>query len=325
MNNTSTNTVYVKKESSGWKWFFGIVLVLIFIGLLMVAGSFLIFSSAVTNMDTGDYYYETTGGSGSERIAVVDLDFTIISSESIVRQFKKYAKDDRVKAIILRINSPGGGVAASQEMYEIIRRTRDGGKPVIVSMGSIAASGGYYSACGSSYIFANPGTLTGSIGVIINLMSFKELAEKIGIKETTIKSGELKDAGNPFKVLTEKDSLYFQDIINNSFQQFFDVVATERHIDRERLKEIANGRVFTGSQALELGLVDKLGTFDDAVKYAADLVGIEGDPPLVRERRRKGFFTYVIEGLTHSEFDDIKQEVKEEYIDAPLLQYKFVK
>ena len=125
--------------------------------------------------------------------------------------------------------------------------------------------------------------------------------------------------------MSEKDSLYFQDIINNSFQQFFDVVATERHIDRERLKEIANGRVFTGSQALELGLVDKLGTFDDAVKYAADLVGIEGDPPLVRERRRKGFFTYVIEGLTHSEFDDIKQEVKEEYIDAPLLQYKFVK
>lgn len=325
MENTSTNTVYIKKESSGWKWFFAIILVLIFFGMLSIAGSFIIFSKAVTNLDTGDYYYETSGGHGSKKIAVVDLDFTIISSESIVRQFKKYAKDDNVKAIILRINSPGGGVAATQEMYEIIKRTRDGGKPVIVSMGSIAASGGYYSACGSSYIFANPGTLTGSIGVIINLMSFKDLAEKIGIKETTIKSGELKDAGNPFKVLSERDSLYFQDIIDNSFQQFFDVVATERRIDREKLKEIANGRVFTGSQALDLGLIDELGTFDDAVKYAADKVGIEGDPPLVRERRRKGFFTFMLESMNHSEFDDIKEEVKTEYIDSPLLQYKFVK
>jgi protease-4 len=323
--NTSTNTVHVQKSSSGWKWFFGIMLVLLFFGLLAIAGSFLIFSKAVTTIDTGDYYYETTGGRSSDRIAVVDLDFTIISSESIVRQFKKYAEDDKIKAIVLRINSPGGGVAASQEMYEIIKRTRDGGKPVIVSMGSIAASGGYYSACGSSYIFANPGTLTGSIGVIINLMSIRDLAEKIGLKQTTIKSGELKDAGNPFKILTEQDSLYFQEIIDDSFRQFFDVVATERRIDREELKKIATGRVFTGSQALNLGLVDQLGTFEDAVKYAANKVGIEGEPTLVRERQRKGFWTLMLEGITHSEFDDIKQEVKEEYIDAPLIQYKFVK
>jgi protease IV len=323
--NTGTNTVVVQKSSSGWKWFVGIALILVFFGLLFVAGSFLIFSKAITNMDTGDYYYETSNGKGSDKIAVVDLDFTIISSESIVRQFKKYAEDENVKAIILRINSPGGGVAASQEMYEIIKQTRDNGKPVIVSMGSIAASGGYYAACGSSYIFANPGTLTGSIGVILNLMSFKDLADKIGIKETTIKSGELKDAGNPFRNLTTQDSLYFQEIIDDSFRQFFEVVATERKIDREELKSIANGRVYTGSQALNLGLVDELGTFEDVVKYTADLVGIEGDPPLVREKRQKGFFTILLEGMTKSDFDDITTEVKEEYIDAPLLQYKFVK
>ena len=322
--NTTTNTVITKKDNSGWKWFIGIMLVLIFFGLIFVAGSFLIFSKAVTEIDTDDYYVERSGGSGG-KIAVVDLDYTILSSGDIVRQFKKFGKDESIKAIVLRVNTPGGGVAASQEMYEIVKRTRDAGKPVIVSMGSIAASGGYYVSCGSSYIVSNPGTLTGSIGVIISLMNFRNLAEKIGIEDNTIKSGDLKDAGNPLRKMNTKDSLYFQEIIDNSFQQFFEVVATERKIDREKLKEIATGRVFTGLQAKGLGLVDELGTFEDAIRIAAERVGIEGEPTIVREKRRKGFFTILLEGLTRSQFDDIKQEIKEEYIDAPLVKYKFVK
>lgn len=308
-----------KSSSSGWKWFWGIFISLSLIVLVFVGVSFIFFAKSVSSKK--DYYFEYKGN-GEGKIGVVELDYAIYSSESLIRQFKKFGEDKSIKAIILRVDSPGGGVAASQEMYEIIRRTRDI-KPVIVSFGSIAASGGYYAACGGSIIVSNPGTLTGSIGVIAQFISMKDLADKLGIKENTIKSGELKDSGSPLREMNEKDREYFQDVVNDSFEQFFHVVLKERKLNEEELRKIANGRVFTGRQAKDLGLVDTLGTFDDAVKIAADMVNIEGEPILVRERERKGLLEIFLEGSGNNELREIKEEIKQEFIDAPVLQYKF--
>ncbi len=320
---------YYRNSNSG-KWFWGIILSLLIFAIVFAGFSFLFFAKMVGgSRNDGEYTYNTSGR-GNGKVAVVDLDYTIISSDAIVRQFKQYREDKSIKAIVLRINSPGGGVAASQEMYEAIKRTRDSGKPVIVSFSSLAASGGYYAACGGSTIISEPGSLTGSIGVIINLTNFKELAEKIGVKEVIIKSGELKDAGNPFRDVNEQDKAYFQDIVNDSFDQFLDVVSKERKIDKDSLRKIANGRVYTGRQALILHLVDKLGTFDDAVVLAGKMAGIEGEPVLVKEKEKYSLIKQIIEGSTkqtdiNSDIHDIKELLKNEILAQPVLQYKFVR
>lgn len=310
---------YQPKKSHFWKWFWGIA---IFVFVIFFIGLSVLFYVAINRMSGEDNYYYEYSGSGKGKIGVVELDYTIISSEAIVRQFTKLSEDKSIKAIILRINTPGGGVAASQEMYEIIKKTNEK-KPVVVSIGSIGASGGYYAACGSSLIVANPGSLVGSIGVIANFISIKGLADSWGIKETTIKSGELKDAGNPFREPNTKDIEYFQDIVDNSFKQFFNVVKEERSIDSTDLIKIANGRVFTGEQGLGLNLVDKLGTFEDAVKLTAEMVGIDNKPVLVRERERRNYFDLFYESLFKSELKEVKDELKSEYLEAPILQYKF--
>lgn len=309
------------KSNSG-RWFWGIFIGLIVIALIFVGVAFLVLAVSVTA--TGDRNFEyVTSGSGSEKIAVVELDFTIMDSKSIVRQFKKYREDKSIKAIVLRVNSPGGGVAASQEMYEEVKKTRDSGKPVIVSFGSIAASGGYYVSCGGSLIVSNPGTLTGSIGVIATFPNWKELAEKLGVKETIVKSGKLKDSGNPFRDMNSDDLEYFQEIIDNSYDQFLDVVSTERKIDKEELRKIANGRVFTGKQAKDLKLVDSLGTYEDAIRIAGQIAKIKGEPSIVREKSRRNFVEYLIEGMTGNPLKEIKEELDTEFLNKPVLQYKF--
>lgn len=312
------------KKSSGWKWFWGIFISLTLIVLIFVGVSFIFFAKTMTTTGDKRFYYETTGN-GNGKIAIVDLNFTIISAEPIVRQFKKYREDKSIKAIILRINSPGGGVAASQEMYEAIRKTRDAGIPVIVSISSIGASGGYMAACGGSYIISNPGSVVGSIGVIAQFYTMKELADKIGIKETTIKSGKLKDAGNPFRDANADDIAYFQEIINDDFQQFIELVSKERKIDIDSLKEIANGRVFTGRQSLALRLVDTLGTFEDAVDIACRFAKIKGEPVIIREKERYNLLEMFVENLSRSGFLGFKQEIQEEFLNKPILQYKFEK
>jgi len=316
-----------QKKSSGARWFWGILISIVVIVMFFTGLSFLFFAKVISSgVDRNDRYeYEYREGKGKGKIAIVDLDFTIISSEPIVRQFKKYREDKSIKAIVLRVNTPGGGVAASQEMYEEIKKTRDSGKPVIVSFGSIAASGGYYAACGGSIIVSNPGSLTGSIGVIMSFVTIQELAKKLGIDETTIKSGELKDSGSPFRYPTEQDKQYFQDIVDDSFEQFLEVVSKERKISMEELKKIATGRVFTGRQAQKLGLVDSIGTFEDAIKIAAKMGDIEGDPTIVKEKYRLGVFEKLIEGSASSELKELKDELKNEFIDKPILQYKFEK
>lgn len=281
--------------------------------MIFVGVCFLVFASAIKR-DSGDF---TSTGSG-DKIALVEINDVIMSSEKTVEQIKRYREDKSIKAIILRINSPGGGVAASQEIYEEVKRTRDSGKIVVVSMGSIAASGGYYIAVGSNLIVCNPGTLTGSIGVIAQFISIKDLAEKIGISQTTIKSGSLKDAGSPFKQMSDSDKAYFQDVVDNSFGQFLDVVAKERKMSKETLLPYANGRVFTGLQAKQYGLVDSLGTFEDAIRITSKMAGIEGEPRIVREKKKFSFF----EELLGSKMEDVTA-IKEKLFEEPILQYKF--
>ena len=300
-------------NQSSTKWFWGIFLGLLFMGMLFVAISFLVFASALKR-DGGEY---VSSGSG-DKIAIVEINDVIVSSEKTVEQIKKFREDKSIKAIILRINTPGGGVAASQEIYEEVKRTRDSGKIVVVSMGSIAASGGYYIAVGSSLIVSNPGTLTGSIGVIAQFISIKDLAEKLGINQTTIKSGNLKDAGNPFREMNDTDKAYFQDVVDNSFGQFLDVVAKERKMDKTTLLKYANGRVFTGLQAKEYGLVDSLGTFEDAIRITSKMAGIDGEPRIVREKKKFSFF----EEMMGSKIEDVT-DIKGKLFDEPILQYKF--
>lgn len=311
------------KKSSGWKWFWGIFISLFIISILFTGVAFLFFAKSITHTDR-KFKYESTGN-GNGKIAVVDLDYTIYTAEPIIRQFKKYREDKSIRAIILRVDSPGGGVAASQEMYEEIRRTRDAGKPIIVSIASLGASGSYMASCGGTIIVANPGSLVGSIGVIAQFVTIKDLAEKLGIKETTVKSGKLKDSGDPFRYLNPDDIEYFQDIVDDSFDQFLDIVSKERKIDKDELREIANGRVFTGRQALEHKLVDSLGTYQDAVKMACTIAKIEGEPVIVKEKQVHNFVEVFLNGFSHSEINELKNEFKEEFLNKPILQYKLEK
>ncbi len=234
----------------------------------------------------GQEFEEVIGGRG-ERVGLVEVRGLISQAEPVVRQLERFRKDRRVRAIVLRVDSPGGGVAASQEIYEAVRRIREKGKTIVCSMGSVAASGGYYVALGCEKIVANPGTTTGSIGVIAEIPNVRRLLRRLGIEISVIKSGRYKDAGSPFRDMTEDERRLLQAWIDDAYEQFLNVVSTERGIDREKLRGIADGRVFTGKQAYELGLVDTLGTLRDAVKIAAELAGIRGEPRLVRIPRRK--------------------------------------
>jgi protease-4 len=310
---TQSQPVYPPKKDNSGRWFWGIFLSLFLLVMIIVAISFFAFASAIKR-DGGEF---VSGGSG-DKIAIVEINDVIVSSEKTVEQIKRFREDKSIKAIILRVNTPGGGVAASQEIYEEVKKTRDSGKIIVVSMGSIAASGGYYIAVGSSLIIANPGTLTGSIGVIAQFISIKDLAEKLGISQTTIKSGSLKDAGSPFKTMNDSDKAYFQDVVDNSFGQFLDVVAKERKMDKQTLLQYANGRVFTGLQAKEYGLIDSLGTFEDAIRITGKMAGIEGEPRIVREKKKFSFF----EEVMGSKIEDVT-DIKGKLFDEPILQYKF--
>jgi protease-4 len=231
---------------------------------------------------------------------------------------KKYREDRSIKGILLRIDSPGGAVVPSQEMYEEVKKTRDGGKPVVVSMGSLAASGGYYVACGASKLVANRGSLTGSVGVISEILQLHEALNKLGIDVKTIKSGRMKDAGSSTRKMTEQDELYFQQLMDDVHRQFIDVVRVERKMTKEQAKSLADGRVFTGEQAVANGLADTLGTYEDAIALAAELAGIKGQPSLVREVRRRSVWDGLLGGVGES-VKDLKQEV----LDRPILSYRF--
>ena len=221
-----------------------------------------------------------------DKVAILPVTGLIADSEATIEQLKKFAKDDSVKAIVLRINSPGGGVGPSQEIYEEVKKLQ-GKKIVVASMGALAASGGYYIACATQKIFANPGTITGSIGVIMSFVSVKDLIGKIGLKGMVVKSGAFKDIGSPLRDMKAEEQKLLQEVVRNVHLQFVDAVAEGRKLDRKKVMKIADGRIFSGEQAKELGLVDALGNLEDAVAEAGKMAKIEGEPRVVTPPKKK--------------------------------------
>lgn len=238
------------------------------------------------------------------RIAVVEIRGVITQSSGVIDELRRHREDNGVKAIVLRIDSPGGGVGPSQEIYQEVLKTRKE-KKVLTSMGAVAASGGYYIACGSDLIVANPGTITGSIGVVMQFSNFEELMKKIGIKGVVIKSGAFKDTGSPFREMTPEERRLLQQVIDSVQEQFVQAVATGRKMDRAKVAEIADGRILTGEQARKLGLVDELGNLQDAIDLAAKLVGIEGRPQVIYPRRKVTLWDLVLKDLTRGILDTL--------------------
>ena len=221
------------------------------------------------------------------QIASLELEGVISDSKEFVDQLKDYGNRSAVKSVVIRINSPGGGVAASQEIYEAIKKFRaETKKKVVVSMGSVAASGGYYVACGADKIFANPGTITGSIGVIAEWYNYGDLLRWAKMQNVVIKSGTFKDAGSGTRPLTDEEKVYFQSLINNMYNQFVSAVASSRKMKDEDVRKLADGRVYTGQEAKADGLVDELGTYQDAIDAAARMAGIQGEPKILSPAKK---------------------------------------
>jgi protease-4 len=222
---------------------------------------------------------------GGYRVALVEVEGLIVDSDRIVRELGDYEEDTSVRAIVVRIQSPGGVVAPTQEIYDAILRVRNRGKPVVASMGSVAASGGYYLAAAATRIVANPGTLTGSIGVIMQLAEIEGLLKKVGVRYEVIKAGRFKDSASFARPMTPEERAVLQAVLDDMHDQFVTAIAEGRRLGKDRVRALADGRVYSGRMAKELGLVDALGGLDEAVRVAAELGGVPGKPRLVRPRR----------------------------------------
>jgi len=232
-----------------------------------------------------------------ERIGVVPLKGVITDAKPVVDVLEKFSKDDSIKAIVLRIDTPGGGVGPSQEIFEKVRSVRKK-KTVVASMGSMATSGGYYVACAAEKIVANPGSLTGSIGVIMHFTNMEDLFKKVGLRASVIKSGRYKDAGSPFRDMTKEERELLQALIDDVHEQFVEAVSESRGLDKGRVIEVADGRVFTGRQALKFKLIDELGDLDHAAEVAARLAQLDGKPELFFPKEEKrSVWRYVMEEM----------------------------
>ena len=224
---------------------------------------------------------------GGEKVAVVRIEGVIVDSREAIEELRKFRDNPSIKAIVLRIDSPGGGVVASQEIHSEVLKTRAEGKAkVVTSMGNLAASGGYYIAAATDRIVANPGTLTGSIGVIMELANVQGLMEKVGVQSVVIKSGKHKDLASPFRTMSAEDRALLQSVLDDVHDQFIQAVAAGRAMKVEQVRDLADGRVFTGRQAKTARLVDELGDLQDAIKLAGKMVGIAGEPRVVETRKR---------------------------------------
>lgn len=226
-------------------------------------------------------------GVGGPRVALVTVEGVIADPREVLDQLERFRESSAVKALVVRINSPGGAVAPSQEITEELKRFKASGRPVVASMASVAASGGYYIATAADRIVANPGTITGSIGVIMQIPNVAGLLQKVGVKTTVIKAGEHKDLASPLRDLTDAERQILQGVLDDVHQQFIEAVATSRRLDRGRVEALADGRIFSGRQALSLGLVDELGDLPDALDRAAKLANLPGKPRVLQERRRR--------------------------------------
>lgn len=234
----------------------------------------------------------------SGRVGLVEVVGGIEESEAVVDQLDRMERDSSVRAVVVRLDSPGGGVAASQEIYEAVRRVRDGGKPVVASLGGVAASGAYYVACAADSIVSNPGTLTGSIGVIMTFPNTEELFRKVGLRFDVVKTGKFKDIGSMSRPMTDEERHLLEQVLGNVYEQFVDAISEGRGLDRAEILPLADGRIFSGDQALEYGFVDKMGDLDDSIRLAGRMAGIEGRPYVVRkERRRVSVWSFLDEKL----------------------------
>jgi len=260
--------------------------------VLIGGGAFFLFVLAVFSI----VYLTLHAGGGEstsitsfgDRIGVVDLDGVILSPQPVVGQLKKFGDDSSIKAIILHVNSPGGGVAASEEIYREVKRLRtDKKKKIVVSIESVGASGAYYVASASDKIYADQGSIVGSIGVIAQWVNYGDLLKWAKLKDVVIKTGEFKDTGNPARDLTPAEQAYMQSLIDNMFGQFIQAVADGRGLKYEDVKSFANGKVWTGEQAMAMKLVDSVGDFEAAVADTAKSVGIKGEPTLVRPEKER--------------------------------------
>lgn len=222
-------------------------------------------------------------GSGTNKIVQLFVDGMIMEESGYTNSFSgkdflskldQILEDESAKAVVLRVNSPGGGVVVSDEIHDKIVELQENGKIVTVSMGSMAASGGYYISAPADYIYANPATMTGSLGVVVRLSNYRELAEKIGYDEYVIKSGEMKDIGNPLQEMTEEEKAVYQGIVDESYQRFVQVIVEGRDLSRENVLEMADGRIYSGEQAKELDLIDDFGSLEDATDKAMELADL---------------------------------------------------
>ncbi|MBN1292522.1 MAG: signal peptide peptidase SppA [Candidatus Latescibacteria bacterium] len=230
-------------------------------------------------------------------VAIIEITGPIIGSSSVVDKLDRYMKNDNVPAVVIRLNTPGGGVVASQEIYETVLKVRQTGKKVIASMDAVAASGGYYIAVACDSVVANPGTITGSIGVIINLADFSELYQKIGIDFSARKSGKFKDMGSSARKMTDEEKALLDSVVMDTYEQFVQAVSIGRNMDPDQVRPYADGRIFTGRQAKELGFVDELGTYQDAIDLAGIISGLGKNPPILKEKR-DFFEDFVLGGIS---------------------------
>jgi len=241
-------------------------------------------------------------------IGIIEVQGLIIDSAETIKQIQYVKDNENIKAIVLRIDSPGGVVGPTQEIYEEVKKLKKI-KPVIVSMGSVAASGGYYIAAPANKIFANPGTITGSIGVLMKLANFQDLMTKVGIKSIVLKSGEFKDTGSPVRPLSSQDKKILEGVIESMYGQFIAAVAEGRKLPLEEVKVLADGRIYTGEQALDNKLIDTLGNLQDAVDEAANIVGIKEKPEIVYPPKpKRNLFDLLVEGVSENVVKAFKTE-----------------
>ena len=252
---------------------------------LVVAGLFVV---VVSGARSGE---GSSGGSlFGPRVAIVELEGIITDVDDLVRDLKSHRENPNVRAVVIRINSPGGVVGPTQELHDAILRVRQAGKPVVASLGSVAASGGYYTAVACDQIYANPGTLTGSIGVIMQLANVEQLMKKVGVDYIVVKAGAYKDIGSIGRPMTSEERRVLQALLDDIHQQFIGAVAAGRKLDREEVVRFADGRVFSGTQAKDLKMVDALGGLEDAVAAAAKLAGIPSPPGVIQPKKHFSIF-----------------------------------
>jgi protease-4 len=290
----------------------------ILLWIVIGGGAFFLFVLAVftlvyITLRTGDQ--SSTLGSFGDKIGVVDLEGVILTPKTVVDQLKKFGDDDSIKAIILHVNSPGGGVAASEEIYREVKRIRDDKKKrIVASIESVGASGAYYVSSATNKIYADNGSIVGSIGVISQWVNYADLLHWAKLKDITFKAGEFKDTGSPVREMTPAEREYLQSLIDNMHAQFIQAVADGRKVKFDEIKAIANGKVWTGEQALSMKLIDQVGDFQTVVDDTAKAVGIKGEPVLVRpEKERKTVLDLMFGDI--SEWLPTREKLLEQHMD----------